>query len=176
MVATIPGMSATAWIGLGSNEGDRLARMRRAVRLLGEHPDVRVEATSPVYETEPEPPHSEQPDYLNGVVRVATLLGPDDLLDLAATIEADLGRVTRGAAASRPIDLDLLLYGGLVVEEPELTVPHPRLLRRRFVLQPLLDLDPDLADPRDGRALADRLAALPPSRCELRRHLSLYVP
>ncbi len=173
--ATIQGMSVTAYVALGSNEGSRLASMRQAVRMLGEHPDVRIERVSPVYETEPEPPHGDQPDYLNGVARISTLLAPRDLLELMATIEADLGRVRRGAEASRPIDLDLLLYGDLVIDTPRLVVPHPRLSQRRFVLTPLLDIDGDLADPRDGSALADHLAALAPSRCSVRRHASLYT-
>lgn len=166
-------MSFVAYVGLGANEGDRLSGMRRAVGMLDEHPDVVVEGVSPVYETEPEPPHLEQPDHLNGAVRLSTRLSAGDLLELLLTIEADLGRVRRGRAESRPIDLDLLLFGDLVIEAPGLAVPHPRMDRRRFVLRPLLDLDPDLSDPRDGASLEDLLAALPESRCVLRRHLAL---
>ena len=168
-------MPFIAYVGVGANEGDRLAHMRSAIRQLDEHPDVVVERVSPVYETEPEPPHTDQPDYLNGVVRLSTLLGADDLLDLLQTFAADLGRVRRGPAEDRPIDLDLLLFSDLVVEGPGLTVPHPRLHRRRFVLRPLLDLDGALEDPRDGTRFADRLAALPESRCVARRHYSLQV-
>ncbi|MGH9050754.1 MAG: 2-amino-4-hydroxy-6-hydroxymethyldihydropteridine diphosphokinase [Acidimicrobiia bacterium] len=140
-----------AYLGLGSNEGDRVAHLQGAIDGLAATTGVRVVAVSPVYETEPVggPP---QGDYLNAVVALETTLSPRDLLDVAKRLEAAAGRTPGGERwGPRPLDVDILLVGHELVDEPDLTVPHARLFERAFVLAPLGDLDPGLAVvPRSG--------------------------
>ena len=140
-----------AYLGLGSNEGDRVARLQGAVDGLAATPGVTVAAVSPVYETEPVggPP---QGSYLNAVVAVDTARSPRDLLQVAKQLEAEAGRDPDGERwGPRPLDVDILLVGHELVDEPDLVVPHARLFERHFVLAPLGDLDPDLvAVPRSG--------------------------
>jgi len=113
-----------------------------------------------VYETEPVGEVIDQPDFLNACVRVATELGPEELLDVAKAVERELGRPPAGPRhGPRPIDVDVLLLDGIVHESERLRLPHPEVLSRRFVLVPLLELDPGLTTP-DGVALAEALAAL----------------
>ena len=153
-------MAVTAYVGLGANLGDREATIRRAVELLAATAGVEVAAVSTLRETDPVG-YADQPRFLNGAVALETGLAPRELLDRLLAIEQELGRV-RGEGpryGPRTIDLDLLLYGDEVVDEPRLAVPHPRLGERRFVLEPLHELDPDLALP-DGRRVADLLLAL----------------
>ena len=148
-----------AYVGLGANLGDREGTIRRAVELLGAEPGVEVVAVSSLRETDPVG-YADQPRFLNGAAAVETELSPRELLDGLLAVERELGRV-RGDGpryGPRAIDLDLLLYGDRVVEEPGLTVPHPRLAERRFVLEPLHELDPGLRLP-DGRAVRDLLGA-----------------
>ena len=133
-----------AYVGLGANLGDREATIRRAAALLG------AARLSPILETEPWG-YADQPKFLNAVAEVETDLGPRQLLDRLLEIERELGRVREGPRyGPRTIDLDLLLYGEEVVEEPGLTVPHPRLAERLFVLQPLASLDAGLFVPGQG--------------------------
>ena len=148
---------APVYIALGSNLGDRQANLRAALRLLG--PAVRVEAVSALYESPPQPP-APPPPYLNAVVRAETDLEPRALLRHLKAIEARLGRVDTGYWGPRPIDLDIALYDGLVLDEPDLVIPHARLAERTFVLRPLLDLDPDLTHPRTGERLDALLTRL----------------
>jgi len=129
-----------AFLGLGSNLGDRLETLRAAVAGL---PDV--VAVSPVYETEPVGGPDGQPPYLNLVVELSTDRSPRQLLEVAQRLEAASGRVRRERFGPRTLDIDVLVVGHLEVDEPDLTVPHPRLHERGFVLVPLADLDPDLA-------------------------------
>src|SRR5438067_12659739 len=128
---------ATASIALGSNLGDRLAHIRAAIRRLRAEPGLRVTAVSQVYETSPIdcPPGSG--DYLNAAVAVETDRPPEDLLKLLLRIEQQLGRVRTGPNSPRTLDLDLLLYDDRVITTPGLTVPHPRMHERAFVLVPL---------------------------------------
>ncbi len=156
-MATPPGPSR-AFLGLGSNLGQRDANLRRALERLA--PYARPLAVSPLYETEPWGV-GPQPRFLNAVVSVEPRLSPRPLLAALKRIEADLGRQPGPAAAPRPIDLDILYYDRLVIDEPDLVIPHPRLHLRAFVLVPLADLAPDFVDPRQGRRVADLLAALP---------------
>ncbi|MBV8236977.1 MAG: 2-amino-4-hydroxy-6-hydroxymethyldihydropteridine diphosphokinase [Acidimicrobiia bacterium] len=128
-----------AFLGIGSNLGDRWAYLRQAVASL---PDVA--AVSPVYETSPVGGPPGQGPYLNVVVELDTALGPRELLELARTLEAGAGRERRERWGPRTLDVDLLLVGDLTVDEPDLVVPHPRMWERRFVLTPLADLAPDL--------------------------------
>ena len=140
------------YLGLGSNVGDRAAHLRAAVAALREH-GVEVEAISSLYETEPVGEILDQPDFLNAAVRIRTELEPEDLLDLCKAIEVEQGRMLGGQRhGPRPLDLDLLLLGDLELETDRLTLPHPQVTSRRFVLEPLLELDPELALPDGTRA------------------------
>jgi 2-amino-4-hydroxy-6-hydroxymethyldihydropteridine diphosphokinase len=148
-----------AYVGLGANLGDREATIRRAVELLGAEPGVEVVAVSTLRETDPVG-YADQPRFLNGAAAVVTRLSAPELLERLLAVERELGRV-RGEGpryGPRAIDLDLLLFGDEVVEEPGLSVPHPRLAERSFVLEPLQELDPALRLP-DGRAVRDLLDA-----------------
>jgi 2-amino-4-hydroxy-6-hydroxymethyldihydropteridine diphosphokinase len=144
-----------AFVGLGANLGDRRATLERALDLLDEEPQVVVAAVSSFRDTDPVG-LVDQPRFLNAAAAVETSLAPRQLLDALLAVEARLGRTRRGPRfGPRVIDLDLLLYGELVVDEPGLTVPHPRLHERRFALEPLAELDPDLVVP--GRGAVGRL-------------------
>jgi len=147
-------VAETAYLGLGSNLGDRLETLQRSVDLLGAEPGLRPVASSRVWETDPVggPP---QPDYLNAVVLVETDLTPFQLLDGCQRVEASLGRVRDVRWGPRTIDVDILLFGNERSDVPMLTVPHPRITMRAFVLLPLLELDPDPVLP-DGTRLVDR--------------------
>jgi len=139
-----------AYIGLGANLGDRRAALDAALAALGARPDIEVVAISRVRETDPWGP-VEQPRFLNAAAAVATTLSPRELLDALLAVERELGRTREGPRwGPRTIDLDLLLYGDAQIDEPGLTVPHPRLAERLFVLEPLLDLDPSLVVPGAG--------------------------
>jgi 2-amino-4-hydroxy-6-hydroxymethyldihydropteridine diphosphokinase len=133
--------SVRAFIGLGSNLGDRPANFRTAVAALDLTDGVEVIRTSRVYETDPIGPP--QPQYLNAVVEVRTTLAPRALLEALLRIEAEMGRVRGPRWGPRVIDLDLLDYGRMRVREPGLVVPHPRMHERAFALIPLLELEPD---------------------------------
>jgi 2-amino-4-hydroxy-6-hydroxymethyldihydropteridine diphosphokinase len=147
------------YLGLGSNVGDRFGHLRAAVALLTDH-GVDVTATSSVYETEPVGEILDQPDFLNAVVAIETALGPQELLDVCKATEVERGRMFGGPRhGPRPLDVDLLLLDDLELESERLTLPHPQARARRFVLVPLLELDPDLALP-DGTRLSEALAAL----------------
>jgi 2-amino-4-hydroxy-6-hydroxymethyldihydropteridine diphosphokinase len=149
----------TGYIGLGSNVGDREEHLRRAIEDLRGH-GVEVEAVSSLYETEPVGEILDQPDFMNAAVRVETDLEAEQLLDLCKAIEAEHGRMFAGPRhGPRPIDLDLLLLGDLELSTERLTLPHPEVTSRRFVLAPLLELDPELQLP-DGTSLSHALAAL----------------
>jgi 2-amino-4-hydroxy-6-hydroxymethyldihydropteridine diphosphokinase len=154
-----PAIERTGYLGLGSNVGDPAAHLRAAVILMPEN-EIKVEAMSSTYATEPVGEILDQPDFLNAVVRIRTALPPEELLEACKEIEADRGREFDAPRHSpRPLDVDLLLLGDLEVEWERLTLPHPEVTRRRFVLVPLLELDPDLTLP-DGTSLAAALEAL----------------
>lgn len=149
----------TGYIGLGSNVGDREAELSAAVEGLRER-GVEVEAVSSLYETEPVGEVLDQADFLNAVARVRTDLAPEGLLDVCKEIEAERGRDFSAPRHSpRPVDLDLLLLGDLEMETGRLTLPHREVASRRFVLMPLLELDPGLTLP-GGTSLAEALEAL----------------
>jgi 2-amino-4-hydroxy-6-hydroxymethyldihydropteridine diphosphokinase len=148
------------YLGLGSNVGDRAAHLRAAIELLSTHA-VEVEAVSSTYETEPVGEVLDQPDFLNAAIRIRTELEPVALLDACKAVEAARGRSFEAPRHSpRPLDVDLLLLGHVELETDRLTLPHREVTSRRFVLVPLLELDPELTLP-DGTRLADALAALP---------------
>jgi 2-amino-4-hydroxy-6-hydroxymethyldihydropteridine diphosphokinase len=132
-----------AYLGLGSNLGDRLAHLQRAIDALAARDDVALLAVSPVYETEPVG-GPEQAEYLNAVVELETALGARELLGIGQRLEADARRVRTERWGPRTLDVDVLLVGDEQVHEPDLDVPHPRMWERDFVLAPLADLAPDL--------------------------------
>jgi 2-amino-4-hydroxy-6-hydroxymethyldihydropteridine diphosphokinase len=147
------------YLGLGSNVGDRLANLR-AARSAIERRGVEVVASSSVYETAPQGEILDQPDFLNACLAVETELEPERLLDEAKAVERELGREPGGARhAPRPIDVDLLLLDALEHRSERLSLPHAEIRSRRFVLEPLLELDPDLTLP-DGTVLAETLPPL----------------
>ena len=151
--------SRTGYLGLGSNVGSRSDNLRRAVAALHEH-GVDVEAVSSLYETEPDGEILDQPDFLNAAIRIRTSLEPEELLDVCKAVEVELGRVFGGPRhGPRPLDIDLLLLGDVELESDRLRLPHREVTSRRFVLLPLLELDPELALP-DGTRLSDALAEL----------------
>lgn len=130
---------ARAFLGLGSNVGDRLTNLQRAVDLLAGRVDIDIRRSSRVYETDPVG-GSAQPDYLNAVVEVETTLSPRELLEACLEVEVELGRTREERWGPRTIDVDVLTYDGDRVDEPDLTIPHPRMHERAFVLVPLLEL------------------------------------
>ncbi len=147
----------TIYLSLGSNVGDREANLRVALERLAEGP-FRITGVSPIYETVPvgETPQP-VPDYLNCVARAETELHPPEVLKYTQGVERVGGRTPTFRWGPRTIDVDLLLYDDATVLEPGLTVPHPRMAERAFVLKPLADLEPDLSMP-DGTRIADLLA------------------
>jgi 2-amino-4-hydroxy-6-hydroxymethyldihydropteridine diphosphokinase len=139
-----------AYVGLGANLGDRESTLRAAVEALGAEDGIELVAVSELRETEPVGV-GEQPLYLNGAVALDTTLTARDLLERLLALEQRFGRVrVPGEHGPRTLDLDLLLYGDEETDEPGLTLPHPRLHERRFVLEPLADLDPGLVVPGRG--------------------------
>lgn len=149
-------MSRDVYLGLGSNVGSRLENLQQALRLLVKL-DVNVTGSSSVYESAPVGPVSDQPPFLNAVVRVHDAASAAALLAIGQRIEDEMGRRRVVPKGPRAIDVDLLLVGEELHHSAELTVPHPGLSERAFVLLPMLELAPDLSDPRDGRPLARHL-------------------
>ena len=144
-----------AWIGIGANLGDSRASVLEAIGKLGECGGVVVLARSSLYESAPVG-YDRQDDFVNAVARIKTGLNPQELLDKLQTIENTMGRDREGPRfGPRTIDLDLLLFDEDVLRLKNLTVPHPRMHERRFVLEPLVEIDPDVVIPGKGRA--DRL-------------------
>ena len=149
------------YVGVGANLGDRQATIARAIAALAAEPAVTVLRVSTLRETAPWGP-VDQPRFLNGAIEVETELPPRELLAVLLRVERDLGRVRDGERwGPRVLDLDVLVYGDAMVNEPGLTVPHPRLAERRFALEPLAELDADLVVPGAGpvRELLGRLDA-----------------
>ncbi|WP_026259323.1 2-amino-4-hydroxy-6-hydroxymethyldihydropteridine diphosphokinase [Uliginosibacterium gangwonense] len=141
-----------AWIGIGANLGDTAATLRAAIAALGEVGGVRLLQSSSLYRSTPMGPGVEgQPDYINAVVGVHTALTPAALLDVLFAVELHFGRQRSVRNAARTLDLDLLLYGEQVIDQPGLQVPHPRMHERAFVLLPLAEVAPDTLIPGLGR-------------------------
>ena len=155
----------TAYLGLGSNLGEREEFLRRAIERLTRLAALRLTGISSVYETEPVG-RLDQPAFLNLVIRVQTELDPHDLLTLCQDVEAILGRVRRERWGPRVIDIDILLYGQESVAEPDLVIPHPEMGMRAFVLVPLVELEPEVRGP-GGESVTLALARLDASgvRC-----------
>ena len=153
-----------AYVGAGGNVGDRLAALRGAADALGARPDTTLAGASPVYETEALvwPGTPPQPDHLNAVLALDTALGPLALLRVLRALERAAGRgPAQPRWSPRPLDLDVLVYGTRQLATAALTVPHPEIAARRFVLRPLADLAPDLVVPGLGRTVGDLLRDTP---------------
>jgi 2-amino-4-hydroxy-6-hydroxymethyldihydropteridine diphosphokinase len=146
---------STAYVGIGSNLRQPLEQVKAAIRALGRLPSSDLLSVSPLYRSAPMGPAG-QPDYINAVAALATTLDPGMLLDRLQAIEADHGRIRGERWGPRTLDLDLLLFGDLVIGTDRLRVPHPGIAERAFVLVPLHDIAPDLHIPRIG-ALAGLL-------------------
>jgi 2-amino-4-hydroxy-6-hydroxymethyldihydropteridine diphosphokinase len=153
---TARSLAVSAYLALGSNLGDRLETLQRAVDLLHARPGIGVVRSSRVYETEPVGPP--QPAYLNAVIEVQTDLEPHELLKETQAVEDELGRVRAERWGPRTIDVDVLTFDERTIDEPELVVPHPRMHERGFVLVPLGELDPDPILPGGRKLSVLRLA------------------
>jgi 2-amino-4-hydroxy-6-hydroxymethyldihydropteridine diphosphokinase len=141
----------TVYLSLGSNLGDREENLSQALALLSQK--VKLGKTSSIYETEPVG-YKEQPLFLNLVCQITTDLKPGELLKLAKGVEKKMGRVPSFPNSPRPIDIDILFYDGKIVAMPDLTIPHPRLQERAFVLIPLSEIAPELVHPELGKSVA----------------------
>ena len=148
-----------AYLGLGSNIGDRLENLRSALSRLNNISGIRVQKVSPVYETLPVG-SPQQPDYLNAVVEIETYLEAEKLLAVCSCIEQDMGRIRRVHWGPRVIDIDILLFGELILNTEQLTVPHPRMHERAFVLKPLADISPDYIHPVLGLTVGEILVKI----------------
>jgi 2-amino-4-hydroxy-6-hydroxymethyldihydropteridine diphosphokinase len=146
----------TAYLGLGSNLGDKLDNINLAIKHLGDSGHIDVKAVSSLYETEPVGT-SNQANFFNCVIRTETDLDPHSLLEKIKGIEIKMGRRPGTHLKPRPIDIDILLYDDTDLESIDLKIPHPRLKTRRFVLEPILELNPDLKDPVSSRPLKEFL-------------------
>ena len=144
--------NGTCAIGLGSNLGDSQSILMMAIERLRSHPQLEVIAVSSWYKTSPIGPP--QPDYLNGCATLQTSLEPLALLDTLHAIEAEFGRVRQEVWGARTLDLDLLLYDDLIIDLPNIQVPHPRMCQRGFVLVPLAEIAPEAIEPRAGESIA----------------------
>ena len=146
-------LATEAFVGLGANLGEPEAQVRRALAALAELPGTRLLAASSLYRSAPVGVVA-QPDFINAVARIETAVTARALLQALLAAEARFGRRREFPGAPRTLDLDLLLYGDRVIDEPELVVPHPRMHERAFVLAPLAEIAPDIAIPGKGRAAA----------------------
>lgn len=147
-------MYVNVFIGLGSNVGQRKRNIRKGLELLGARQDVEIQRVSTLIETKPEGV-VKQPDFLNGVAQLQTILTPSELLKVTADIEKKLGRTSKGHYDPRTLDLDILFYDKLVVVDEEgLTVPHPLIQDRSFVLEPMVEIAPEFVHPILGETMS----------------------
>jgi len=157
---------ATAYLSLGSNLGDRGANIRAALQRLAAQSGIQIVAVSSMYLTEPTD-FTDQPDFVNAVVQIETTLSPQEVLEVAKGIERQMGRLETRKWGPRIIDVDILLFDDLIVDMPDLKIPHPRMMRRAFVIIPLAEIAPQLMLP-DGRKPGEVVAELKHQRvCRL---------
>ncbi len=150
-------MSETVYIGLGSNLGDREQFLNEARSRMEQIEGLETVAVSALYLTRPQEMADGSPPFLNQVVKTEYAFTPGELLRALEAIELDLGRTDKGEHLPRTVDLDILTFGNREIDTETLTIPHPELVRRPFVLVPLLQIDPDLAHPVSGKPLSDLL-------------------
>ena len=156
--------ATVAYVGLGSNLGDRRRHLIQAMQRLAQRAEIEIEQVASLYETSPVGGPSGQPPYLNSVARLKVTCTPRELLNVALSIEASLGRQRDERWAARTIDIDILLLGDEIVDETDLHIPHPRLHLRRFVLEPLCELAGEIIHPTLGKSIA--MAFVPASSSE----------
>jgi 2-amino-4-hydroxy-6-hydroxymethyldihydropteridine diphosphokinase len=166
-------MMEQVFIGFGSNQGDSESICRQALEMLGRRPDITIRRVSSLYRTEPVG-MTEQGWFLNGAALCETELDPERVLDVTQSIENRLGRVRLERWGPRTLDLDILFFGDLQIDLPELTVPHPRLHERRFVLIPLVEIAPSWIHPAMGLTMLDLLERLDASGQEVTRYKTLW--
>lgn len=156
-----------AYLSLGSNLGTRAANLRQAINSLKDL--GAIQAVSSFFETEPVEVEREQPWFLNCVVALETQLGPEQLLERILVLEQTMGRRRTEPKGPRTIDLDIIFWGDIVINTPELTIPHPAMQKRRFVLEPLAEIAPDFRHPVLKRSMRELLADLPPEAGAVRK-------
>lgn len=170
-----PADGATAYLGLGSNVGDREGHLRDAISRIAALDTCRLLRVSPVYETEPRE-YADQDDFLNCVCEINTALASRTLLNTVKNIEREMGRTPSEPSRPRIIDIDILLLGNTAISEEGLVIPHPQLARRRFVLVPLCELAPELRHPVLGGTINDLLAVCPDMGRVRRTDINLGTP
>lgn len=155
------------YISFGSNLGDREENIKKAIELIGESPEIRIEKASSFYETEPVGDKA-QDWFLNGVLEIETQLLPEELLSVLQEIEKELGRMREIVHGPRTIDLDILLFNDRIVDTPRLKIPHPLMYERNFVLIPLAEIVPEARHPVLGKSIEELLLESP-DESEVRR-------
>ena len=143
-----------AYLGLGANLGNRTENIKNAIKSLGEEKKIKVRKVSSFYETDPEE-MLDQPKFMNCAAEIETIFEPMELLKFVKKLEKTLGRVSRKRFGPRTIDIDILLYGSILVENEELRIPHRKFEKRNFVLTPLAEIAPDLHSPLSGRTIRE---------------------
>jgi 2-amino-4-hydroxy-6-hydroxymethyldihydropteridine diphosphokinase len=151
-------MTSTAYIGLGSNIGNPESHIRAALDQLKQHPDIQLDKVSSLYQTSPVG-YLNQADFINAVAKINTSLSPQALLEVLLNIELNQGRERPFKDAPRTLDLDLLLFDQIEIDTPSLTLPHPRMFSRGFVLVPLAEIAPQIDIPKQGK-LSDLIAQI----------------
>ena len=144
---------AMVFLSIGANLGDRMANIGRALTMLSEKEGIKLEALSSLYKSEPVD-YIDQPSFINGVAKISTSYDPPSLLKALKSIEKSMGRAPDSHLMPRPIDLDILLFDNLILDSQELTIPHPRLRSRRFALEPLIEIAPEIIDPVSSAPLS----------------------